>query len=180
MLYSYAECIKEHGSDYQVKVKLADKSLFKLESGIYSDKSYADERAIIQKKYPYGIYGLNSAFYYQGLTDVIPRSYYLVTDKNSTKIKDKRIQQIFENANIIDVGIEVKLAGEEPYRVYSKERLLVDLIRYKHRLSSDYYREIIKNYREIIDDLDIQEIQDILYEVPKSAMIMKILKAEVF
>lgn len=42
---------------------------------------------------------MNSAFYYQGLTDTIPKKYYLITDKDSTKIKDKRVVQYYDNNN---------------------------------------------------------------------------------
>ena len=63
--------------------------------------------------------------------------------------------------------------------IYSKERMLIELIRHKSKLPFDYYKEILLNYRKIIYDLDIRAIQDYAEAVPKSAMIMKTLRLEV-
>ena len=41
------------------------------------------------------VFSLDSAFYYHGLTDVIPDKYYLTTEKSAAKIKDPRVVQIF-------------------------------------------------------------------------------------
>jgi len=58
-----------------------------------ADNVYESDLAVISKTYSYAVFTMNSAFYYHGLTDTIPRSYYLMTDKASTKIKDKRVCQ---------------------------------------------------------------------------------------
>ena len=64
--------------------------------------------------------------------------------------------------------------------MYNKERMLVELLRNKNKLPFDYYKEILGNYRNIINDLDIPEIQDYAYALPKSGMIMEALQMEVF
>ena len=64
--------------------------------------------------------------------------------------------------------------------IYSKERMLIELIRYKTKLPFDYYKEIILNYRKELPKLNIQEIQDLAMEAPKSNKIMGILQTEVF
>ena len=63
--------------------------------------------------------------------------------------------------------------------IYNKERMLIELLRHKSKLPFDYYKEVLLNYREIIDELDIRLIQDYAYEVPKSAKIMETLQLEV-
>ena len=63
--------------------------------------------------------------------------------------------------------------------IYSKERMLVELLRHKSKLPFDYYKEILLNYRDMIHDLDIPLIQDYAYEVPKTSMIMELLQLEV-
>lgn len=42
-----------------------------------------------------------------------------------------------------------------------------------------YDKEILLNYRKIIEDLDMQAIQDYVYAVPKSEMIMETMQLEV-
>ena len=43
----------------------------------------------------------------------------------------------------------------------------------------DYYKEILRSYRKIIDKLDMQSIQDMVPVIPKSGMIMELLETEV-
>ena len=60
-----------------------------------------------------------------------------------------------------------------------KERMLVELIRYKSKLPYDYYKEIGLNYRRILPTLDVQEIQDLTLAAPKSNKVFEVLQAEV-
>ena len=64
-------------------------------------------------------------------------------------------------------------------RIYGKERMLVELLRYKSKLSFDYYKKVLLNYRKILPQLNIQEIQDYAMEAPKSSKIMETLQMEV-
>ena len=45
-------------------------------------------------------------------------------------------------------------------RVPTKERLLVDLIRYKNKIPFDLYKEVINNYRRLIFQLDFLAIEE--------------------
>ena len=63
--------------------------------------------------------------------------------------------------------------------IYNKERLLVELIRNKHKFSFDLYKELINNYRKIIHELDISVITEYVYELPKKKMVMEIIRREV-
>lgn len=179
MLYSYEQSIEMFGSDRKLKQALKEKRFFKIEEGIYSNNEYEPELAIISKKYPNAIFTLNSAFYYHGLTDVIPNLYYLATSKEITKIRDKRVKQKFENSNELNLGAIRMFYNTTEIRIYNKERMLVELIRNKNNLPFDYYKEVLINYRKIIHKLDIQSIQDYAYCLPKSNMVLESLQMEV-
>ena len=56
---------------------------------------------------------------------------------------------------------------------------MIELIRSKNKLPFDYYKEIISSYRYKIDTLDIQEVQEYAYILPKTNMIMETLQLEV-
>ena len=58
--------------------------------------------------------------------------------------------------------------------------MLIELVRYKSKLPFDYYKEVLLNYRKILPQLNIQKIQDIALEAPKSNKILEILRLEVF
>ena len=179
MLYSYSQCIEMFGTDRKIKQAIDKEQIFKIEKGIYSDTKYVSELAIISMKYPNAIFTLNSAFYYHGLTDVIPNLYFLATSKEITKIRDKRVKQKFENSKELNLGVITMSYNNVEISIYNKERLLIELIRNKNNLPFDYYKEILLNYRKIIYELDIQAIQEYAYVLPKTNMVLETLQLEV-
>lgn len=180
MLYTYEQCIKKYKTDYQLQKQIKAGNLYKIEKGIYSDDKYESDIAIIKMKYPHAVFTLNSAFYFHGLTDTIPRQYYLETDKDAAKIRDEKIKQIFDNNQSLELGvIEMEYDGTK-IKVFNKERMLVELVRNKNKLPFDYYKEIISNYRKQVHKLDIQSIQEYAIVLPKTDRVMEILQMEVF
>ena len=79
----------------------------------------------------------------------------------------------------MDQGIETTIYKGYPIRVYNKERMLIELLRYKSKLPFDFYKEVLLNYRKILPKLNIQEIQDYAMDAPKSSKIMETLQMEV-
>ena len=176
---SRAKCLEEYGSDYFIEKRIEEGELFKVEKGIYSKKKYVPEIAIYAYKYPRAVMTMKSAFYFHGLTDVIPDECDLATTRNDAKIKNKRVKQYFIQDNFFEVGIETVNYKGYDIRIYSKERMLIELVRYKSKLPFDYYKEIILNYRRILPKLDIQKIQDYALMAPKSNKVLEILQMEV-
>jgi hypothetical protein len=179
MLYSYQDCVQKYGTDYKIKKELQEGRLFMKEKGIYSDNQYVPELEIIAMKYPNAILTLNSAFYYYGLTDTIPDYYYIATPKGKRKITDPRIKQIFDNSDAVDLGVTTIEHDGINVTIYNKERLLIELIRNKSKISFDLYKELISSYRKIINDLDVAEISDYAYLLPKTRMVMETIRKEV-
>ena len=70
--------------------------------------------------------------------------------------------------------------GDAQFRIYDRERMLIELLRFKNSLPFDYYKEILGNYRNHIYELDIERIQEYASVFPKSKMISDTLDAEVF
>lgn len=179
MLYSYAQCVELFGTDRKLKQALQHKKIFKIEKGVYSDREYEPELAVISMKYPNYIFTLNSAFYYHGLTDVIPDFYFLATPKEVKGIRDKRVKQKYENSSEFNLGVSKLIHNTIEIKIYNKERMLVELIRNKSKLPFDYYKEILLNYRKIVNELDIQAIQEYAYVLPKTNMVLETFQMEV-
>lgn len=180
MLYSYDELIKKYGTRYNIQKALKTNELYKLEHGIYSDKKIVDPLLLYSKKYPYAVITMDSAFYYYELTDVIPNKVYLATPSKYRTIKNDKIVQIFTDKNILDVGKTIVKINNQDVYMYDKERLLVELIRKRKQMPFDYYKEIIANYRDIIDDLDIQKIENYLSLFKNDLNLSEALQREVF
>ena len=179
MIYTYDECLDKYGSDYLIKKALKENKLYKIEKGIYSENKNVSVLEILTKRYPKAILTMNTAFYYHGLTDVIPELYYLATVSSSKKLVDKRIKQIYVPEDLIDIGKEEGNNNGVKYNIYSKERMLIELLRFKNILPYDYYKEILNNYREIIYELNISGIEKYAKQFPKSKMILEALRKEV-
>ena len=180
MIYTYKDCIEKWSSNYQIKKQISAGNLFQIEKGLYSDTPDVSTLAIIAAKYPKAIFTMDSAFYYQGLTDVIPDEYHIATDKHSFYLSDKRICQYYIPSDILNTGVTTMTRRDATIRIYDKERMLIELLRYKNKLPFDYYKEILGNYRSLIYELDIERIQEYAATFPKSKMISEALEAEVF
>ncbi len=180
MIYTYKECKEKWSSNYQIKKQIAAGSLFQIEKGLYSDTPDVSTLAVISVKHPKAIITMDSAFYYHGLTDVSPDEYHIATDKHSIYISDKRIRQYYIPSDILNIGVTSMTRRDAAFKIYDRERMLIELLRYKNKLPFDYYKEILRNYRNLIYELDIKRIQKYAATFPKPKMISETLDAEVF
>lgn len=180
MLYSYDELLKKYGTRYNIQKALKNQEIYKLEHGIYSNKKIVDPIILYSKKYPYAVITMDSAFYYYDLTDVIPSKVYLATPMNYRTIKNDKIVQIFMEKNILDTGKTIVKINNQDVYMYDKERLLIELIRKRKQIPFDYYKEIIANYREIVDELDMQKIEEYLSMFKNDLNLSEALQREVF
>ena len=179
MLYTYNDCIKKYGSDYQLKKALSDQKLYKVEKGIYSSEKYASDLAVVSLKYPNAVFTDESAYYYHGLTDVIPDHFFLATRRKDSRIRDKRVIQSFISNEVFEYGITDMSYNNTVIRIYSRERMLIELMRFRSRYSRDYYKEILLNYRRIIYDLDFWKVEEYAALFANGDNIMKIIETEV-
>lgn len=180
MIYNYSDVLKFYNSDYQLKKALDRKEIYKIEKGVYCRREFVNYHLIINKKYPNAIFTLNSAFYYYHLTDVIPEKFYLATDRDSSKIRNKNINQFFVPGEILNLGKTTLEVEGVVINIYDKERLLIELIRNRKRFSFDYYKDIIRSYREIANYLDMEKIENYLNYFRNDMEIYEVMMREVF
>lgn len=180
MLYSYNDLLIKYGSRYNIRKALDNKEIYKLEHDIYSDKAIVNPLILYSRKYPYAVITMDSAFYYYDLTDVIPNKVHLATPRKCRTIKNEKIVQIFTDKSILDVGKTIVKINNEDVYMYDRERLLVELIRKRKQIPFDYYKELISNYREIVDELDMQKIEYYLSLFKNDLILSEALQREVF
>lgn len=180
MFFSYKECIERFKNDYFLEKALSESKLYKVEKGIYSDTPTWRDIAFIAYKNKNAVFTMNSAFYYQDLTDSIPENYYLGTHRDAAKIKDSNVKQYFYPDETLMLGVEEKTVYGTLIKVYSKERMLVELIRHKNKLPFDYYKEIISNYRNKVYELDEEWFEENISKFPASKKIFDTIQLEVY
>lgn len=180
MIYTHKELKNKKLDNYKIEKKIANKELYKIEKGLYSDVEKYNQLEYIVKKYPNSIFVSESAFFYLGLSDYIPNKYFIATKHNAQKIQNEKIEQIFMANHFFEVGRMELIYNNVKINIYNKERMLIELIRNKNSLSFDYYKEIINNYREIVDELDMSLIADYLEYFSNGKNIFEIINREVF
>lgn len=179
MLMTYSECISQYGNAYQIEKMIHSGSLFKMEDGIYSDKPECSELSILVKKYPKAVLTGDYAFYHYGFTDLIPEKYTFATTSKAAPMTDSRISQIYVRADIFPLGVTEIEIDDTKARIYDRERMLVELLRNKNTMPYDLYKEILLQYRRIVNSLEIWRIQEYAAIFPKSKLISRALDEEV-
>ena len=178
-MLSRADCLKKYGSDYMIEKMIEKGELYKVGKEIYSEERAVPRLAVLSFEYPDAVITMHSAFYFYDLTDVIPDAYDLCTDRNAAKIRGSDIRQYFAPSPFFEEGAEnVDYRGFR-IRIYNRERMLIELLRYRTKLPFDYYKEVLHGFRRILPELNVQKIQDYAYRAPKSARITELLQLEV-
>ncbi len=180
MIMDYSEAISKYKSDYKLKLAIKNKAIIKISKGVYSDKPVANELVSICKSYPNAIVTMDSAFYYYNLTDVIPQAVCLASVRDSYKIKSDHIKQTFQPIKVFGRGKVIIKTKEGIINIYSRERLLIELIRKRNSIPLDYYKEIINNYRLIKDDLEMDKIEEYALMFRNYDKIFDVIQKEVF
>ena len=99
--------------------------------------------------------------------------------RSNRKIEDVRVKQIYENSNAFEMGKTTIEYDGVDITIYNEERLLIELIRNKRKFSFDLYKEIISNYRKLIHKMDMTQIMEYAYELPKTNMVMETIRLEI-
>lgn len=180
MLYNYKEVIDKYKNDYNIKKAISNNEIYKITKGIYSESPYVSHLAILMKKYPNCVISGHSAYYYYDLTDVIPKKIIICTNRDATRIHDDDVKQIRMQDKLYELGITTMEYNGTIIRIYDKERLLLELVRNKNKMGYDLYKEIISNYRNIIDSIDIRKIEKYLPYFINEDKLLEKLQDEVF
>lgn len=75
---------------------------------------------------------------------------------------DNKVKQIYISEDKFDVGITTIKVDGIKIKIYDKEKLLIELVKNSKNIPFDYYKEIINNYRNISDKLDMNKLSDYL------------------
>lgn len=137
------------------------------------------EIALISAKYPNAIIAGEYAFYYHGFTDVIPEKYSMATKSKAAKFSEPRVFQIYVRDDLLELGAQTQSVDGYEFRIYDRERMLIELLRNKNTMPYDLYKEILLKYRGLVNSLELWRIQEYAEKFPKSKMIKKALDKEV-
>lgn len=179
MLFSYDDMLERYGSAYRIGRAVAAGSVHKVARGLYSDERHPDPNAVVCALYPQAVLTMDSAFYLHDLTDVVPERVHVATPRNSTRIRDPRVRQHFMRDGLMSEGVVAVSVEASAVRLFSRERMLVELLRSAGTLPLDYYKELIGSYRKVAGDLDMREVEDCMALYSRSEGLFDMMQREV-
>lgn len=179
MIYTYEEMVSRCGSAYQIARAVDSGNVFKVSRGIYSDVRHPNPNAVACALYPHAVLTMDSAFCLHGLTDVIPELVHVATPRNSTRIHNAHIRQYFMESKLMWAGVQQREDEGLPIRLFSRERMLVELLRNAGKLPLDYYKELIGSYRKIADELDMREVESCMALYKRADRLFEMMLREV-
>ncbi len=180
MLKTRTECLEEYGSDYFINQTIAEGKLFRVDKGIFSEKDRVPELALLSYKYPNAIITMETAFYLYGFTDEVPDACTMATKREAAPIADSRVKQIFMPKELLGLGATTMDYKGYDIQIFDKERMLIELVRYKSKIPFNYYKEVLGNYRRILTQLNAEKIRNYAESVPKSNKVIRTLRTEVY
>lgn len=180
MIAKLSHWVEQYGTKYRVNELVHAGKLFRIEEGIYADTAEVPDVEIVLAKYPSSVLTLESAYYYYRMSDEIPDEYHLATDRKSAKITDVRVIQHFVPSGSLMMGAAETTVLDEHLRIYDKERLLIETMRYRSKLPYDLYREVIGSFREIRNELYGSRIDDYLKLLPRKDSLREAIRKEVY
>lgn len=155
MLYNHQTALKKYGTHGEIMKAVNKGKLIRIERNIYKTPDDYTEFEYIITKYPKVIFTMQSAFFYLGLCKEKPNLYHLATNRTAVRMKDKSIEQYYQLDKFYSVGIIPFKVNNLNIHIYNKERMLIELVRNKNKISDELFFEVAHNYylqKETLDE----------------------------
>lgn len=161
MIYLTKDLLNKGETEYSIRNRVNDGSLFLIHRGMYSDDpNYFYNETYLSKKYPNAIITGLSAFYIYDLTDQIPDTCFLATEQHSFPIRRFDVSQSYQDSSFFNIGKTTIEYEQGTVIIYDLERLLIELIRLKEKYSPELYYEVVGSFRKIKYRLDFYKINE--------------------
>ena len=126
--------------------------LIRAKSGYYAlpDEDVPEEEAILSQ-FADGVLTMQTALFYQGYLTERPAVWTIAISKNVSKSRFKLqqppVQPYFTEEKVLALGVEtMKLAGEGHIHIYTVDRLICDVMKYRDRVSAEDFRKAVRAY----------------------------------
>jgi hypothetical protein len=102
----------------------------------------------VQLRIPYAVACLATALAFHGLTTFIPKSIQVAVprERKPPKLSYPPLEVFYFSPAQYEYGLEHHPLGKHQLKVYSPEKTLADLLRYRNQLGEDLFIEGLRNY----------------------------------
>lgn len=144
--------LEKAGYDYRRVQRLLEECfLKKIKNGcyaLYRDGKSDDER--IRILFPEGILTMASALYVYGFIRERPSEYYIAIDKNVSrsrfKLEAPRVVPYYVEKSALDYGITSTAFGGGEMNIYTRERLLCEVLKYEKKFDRSTVDKIVDKF----------------------------------
>ncbi len=145
--------ITDLGVDYRrLQQFVADGELTKIKNGYYSEKKgkISEENLIYAMFHKDGVLTMESALYYHGYLKQRPFGWSIAIDKNASKSRFNLdypvVTPYYTKAEVLELGVETLEKPGFEMKIYDRDRLICDVLKYQEKLSKAEFQEGVFNY----------------------------------
>ena len=124
----------------------------KIRHGYYQwiDNDNPSEAVTISKLFPDGILCMDTALRHYGYSDRTPAQWHIAVSKFSNRTRFKIdypfVKPYFVAPELLEIGLcEQKIDGNK-VRMYDKERVICDCLRYRNKMDKEIFNKAIQSY----------------------------------
>lgn len=125
--------------------------LVRIKNGYYTDRmDRFTEEELIARLFPDASLCMESALYAYGYIKSKPFGWHLAVDKNTSKSRFKmdypKIIPYYTEPEALELGTTQCSLWGNTYRIYEKERVICDCLKYESKLDREVFKEAIQSY----------------------------------
>ena len=135
------------GIDYRRLQKFVEEGkLERVKSGYYAASfQKKPEESMIPVLFPDGVLCMESGLYYHGYLKERPYIWHIAVDKNTSKSRFKMgypiVRPYYTEASVLELGVETAEVGGLEMKIYEKERLICDCLKYEEKMEREDLKE---------------------------------------
>ena len=144
--------LKKIGLDYRKLQSFVEEgSILRVRNGYYQmARVRTNEEELILGQFPDGVLTMQSALYAYGYLAAKPFQWTIAVDKNTSKSRFRmefpNVYPYYTEPEVLTMGVTtIPFAGGE-MRIYEKERLLCECLKYEDRLSHEDLKQAMLGY----------------------------------
>lgn len=124
----------------------------KVRTGYYQwiDNDNLSEAATVIRLFPDGILCMDTALRYYGYSDRTPAEWHIAVNKYSNRtrfnIDYPFVKPYYVVPELLEIGLSEGTVDGNTVKIYDKERVICDCLRYRNKMDKEIFNKAIQNY----------------------------------
>ena len=138
---------------YRTLQRLIDQdAVEKVRYGYYQWVDHDDfsEVGTVTRLFPDAILCMDTALWYYGYSDRTPADWHLAVSKDSGKSRFRIdypfVKPYYVEPSLLELGLTVGEVDGHEVRIYNKDRLICDCLRYRNKMDKEIFNKAIQSY----------------------------------